>query len=661
MKLLILLLALMLPGPGMPADAAQDELAPQRNKFIQAEQALKKGNNKLFQQLSSELKDYPLYPYLQYAALRKNFGQTSFEAMAKIADEVSNTPLEAELRDTWLRSLAARGQWAEYLQAYRPSKGITLQCYHRRALLETGHKDQALATIETLWLTGETLPQACDAVLAAWKESGLMSQDRLWQRFQLAMNARNITLAHNLATSLSKAERPWAELWLRTHNNPSLILNSTDFSSYHPMRTAIITHGLRQLARRNASAAAELWTTEVSHRFQFNETERTEIVRIIATALTAQGRPEAYQWLANLDPGLVNERLSELRIRTALNQENWEATLDWIKKLPPEALQDKRWQYWRARALEKLGQHALAEDIYFNLAQYRDYYGFMAADRLNLPYRFTNRPLNIAEGRFSFKDHPALLRARELRYLNRIVEARREWYFATQPMSDAQLQWAAKLAHSWGWYDRAILTVAKTSNLDDLEVRFPLAHYDKVISEAHASKIEPALAYAVIRQESAFTTDARSGVGALGLMQLMPRTAKVHAKSLGIQVDQRNLIDARTNIRLGMSHLRSVLDEFKNHPLLATAAYNAGEGAVRRWLPESGSVASDIWAESIPYNETRNYAQNILAFTAIYEQRLGQQPTPLEVRMPPVQGRGKQGNKPADAKQPSDNGTPALQ
>ena len=195
---------------------------------------------------------------------------------------------------------------------------------------------------------------------------------------------------------------------------------------------------------------------------------------------------------------------------------------------------------------------------------------------------------------------------------------------------------AAQLAHDWSWHDRAIMTLMQADYWDDLEKRFPLAHRDLVQTNAKLHGVEAAWTFAIIRQESAFTEDAKSHAGAMGLMQLMPATAKQVAHNLQVRFHRNDLLDASTNVMLGVSFLRRMLDQFKGNKVLATAAYNAGGHRVTKWLPKEGSIPADLWVELVPFNETRDYCKRVLTYTVIYEQRLGQRPVPLIERMVPI-------------------------
>jgi soluble lytic murein transglycosylase len=202
------------------------------------------------------------------------------------------------------------------------------------------------------------------------------------------------------------------------------------------------------------------------------------------------------------------------------------------------------------------------------------------------------------------------------------------------------MQMAATLAHSWGWYDRALLTLNKAESWDDLIVRFPLAWRDGIEKHAGQRELDPAWVFSVVRQESAFVEDARSPAGALGLMQVMPATGRETARALGWKsFTTAQLTHASTNLPIGTAYLRRMLNHFNGNVVLATAAYNAGPGNVARWLRPGDCTEPDIWIEQIPFTETRKYVQRILYFASIYDWRLGRDVRPIASRVAPVQRR----------------------
>lgn len=614
-------------------------LDAQREIFVAADTALKKGQLSLYRQLKSQLHDYPLLPYLEYDYLRKRLHRLPAGRIEQFLQTYRDTPLAERLLGAWLDTLARQGKWQHYLKYFQPDGSTSRECLKRWALYRTDHKTQALEDVEKLWVVGHSQPKSCDRIFAAWQNDGHMTTEQVWQRFELAMQSRHTQLARYLVRFLPDDQKHWARLWLRVHSRPQLATVAERFTDYHPLRNTILVDALKRLAYRDLDLAVKSWDI-LRNQYPFNESQRNTIERTLAMRYALERQPEALGWLASLpEPDVNDTTIGEWRIRSALGQKNWEAVLYEIGLLPEQRRETTCWRYWRARAHEALGQQARADELYWELSQNRGYYGFLAADRLGISYRFENQPATVKANDIDYLAHlPGLVRAHELLALGRTVDARREWVFATRPLSEDLLRQAAVIAQDWGWFDRAILTMARTSYRDDLNLRFPLAYHDNIAREAQNNNIDLALAFALIRQESAFTSDARSHAGALGLMQLMPRTARSVAHRIGIKyTGYYGLTDADTNLKLGMHHLSRVMHRYQGNPVLATAAYNAGEYRVKQWIPAQGSIDADIWTETLPFAETRNYVQNILYFATIYEQRLGRQDiTTLSQRMPDI-------------------------
>jgi soluble lytic murein transglycosylase len=335
---------------------------------------------------------------------------------------------------------------------------------------------------------------------------------------------------------------------------------------------------------------------------------------------------------------MLDDKVVSLHFYSAMRDQDWESAQEWLERLSLGEQHTPQWRYWRGRVLEAKGHLEEARSVYLLNGEQRGYYSFLAADRAGHRYQFAHSPITYHVSELAdVESLPAIQRARELYAIKRTVDARREWNYAIERMTQPQLLKAAKLADAWGWHDRAISSLAQAKYWDDLELRFPLAHQQQVLHQAARQKINPAWAFAIIRQESAFTADARSHAGALGLMQLLPRTARDMARSLRVRTPRRgDLLKIDTNIQLGVGYLKKVQDRYQGHPVLATAAYNAGPSNVKRWLPNDKSVAADIWIETVPFKETRDYLKRVLTYTVIYEQRLGQQPRSLLERMTPI-------------------------
>jgi len=617
-------------------------LSTQRTNFIAAEKFLSQGKLSRYRKLKASLEAYPLYPYLEYKELRRRLHKQKKNRIQRFLTRYADTPLAPQLRNAWLNHLAKRGRWQTYLEFYKPSLSVTRQCYYLRALYKSGKKQEALQQAGELWLYKKSRPKACNPIFKSWQNAGMQTEETTWQRIQLAMDARQTSLARYLHKFLPKNEQKWVDRWLKVHRKPQLILSSKTFSQEHPYRNAILQHGIKRLARKDATAALHAWKL-LKARYAFTDEQTPKIERSLAFALLRDKSPEALPFLVEIEPAADDDLLREARIRAALDAHNWSTALVWLNALPEVQRTAEGWMYWRARTLDELGRTAEAEQLFRQVARERSYYGFLAADRLGVTYHLANIPLQVDT---SFQQKmmakSAIARAKELHTLGRLVEARREWEATTKDMNQDELQAVAKLAESWGWHDRAIFSLARTEYWDDLDLRFPLKHKAHIEQQASTNKLDIAWIFAVVRQESAFIQDARSGAGALGLMQLMPRTARqvsrrLHGRSLPSL--RSLLLKPKLNIQLGSAYLRQVFDRLNQHQVLATAAYNAGPHRVKKWLPEE-DMPADLWIETVPFKETRLYLQRVLSYTVIYEQQLGQKPMRLEHRMPLVKGTG---------------------
>jgi soluble lytic murein transglycosylase len=232
-----------------------------------------------------------------------------------------------------------------------------------------------------------------------------------------------------------------------------------------------------------------------------------------------------------------------------------------------------------------------------------------------------------------------MLRARELFFLDRLIDAKREWFQALRYLDQDQIKQAATLASRWQWHDSAIRTVAKTEHRSDYSLRFPMPYKRQVLEYAQARKLDPSLIYGVMRRESLFDPLARSSVGALGLMQLMPSTARKVASSLGMKRPRKaDILSVENNIRFGTQYLRNVMNRFDNNVALAAAAYNAGPSNVRKWLPTEQTMPADLWVETVPVEETRNYVQAVLAYSTVFDRSLGKN-TLISSRMGDIKPR----------------------
>jgi len=620
------------------------ELEAQRADFKNARTALKKGHYNTFKRYARSLKDYPLYGYLEYEYLRKRISKTPNKTIEAFIESHEDSPISRRMRYSWLRKLANTGQWEKFLEEYRDSGGSAkLRCSHAMALYKTGKTEAAILETNRAWLVAKSQPTSCNQVFKIWEKNGGKTREMIWERIELAIIKGRVSLANYLAKELSKEDRLWVNRWIQMRRRPAANLHRNIYKVDLPIARKIVRHGVMRLARRDAGAAADYWQEVRNQHLQIEPEEVADVDQYVALRASYQKHPQALEWLGQLHN--PSKKAQDWRIRAALAQQDWWAALTWIEALPAVERDTAQWRYWRARILEMQSRQlpvlrTAADRIFGSLAKERSYHGFLAADRTGRDYDLNSNPLIVSDDELNkMSQRPAVRRAYELYRLGMHVEARREWYTHIRGMDSTELQTISVLASKWGWHDRAIQTVAKSNHYDDLDLRFPIEYLDLVMANAQDQQIDPAWIYGVLRQESAFMPDARSSAGALGLMQLMPRTGRITAKKLKTRIrSSQDILNVNKNIKLGSAYLRRMLDRNEGHSALATASYNAGPHRVSKWIPEE-TISADLWVESIPFNETRQYVRRVMAYTVIYDQRLDGDFVKMRTRMPVVKAK----------------------
>ncbi len=610
----------------------------EREAFVAAEDALKRGKITEYQELRKGLENYPLYPYLEYGELRYGFSSKKLPRVKEFLKRYPDLPVSDLLRSSWLNHLAAKKEWDSYLDLYTPQSSIERQCSYIRALISTNEREKAYKLVKPIWLHGSSQPDDCNQVFKEWQNAGKLTPKLVWGRIELAMQEGETSLARYLRRYLPAKERGWFDQWIHIHNNPERMARHNKLIGPKRLQQAIQAHGLKQLAHRNIDTALKVW-----ERLQKNEEKlpaelMQQAEHTIALRLLRSGHKRSLEFLDRIQPQETDTLLHEKRLRHVLTKQKWDLLNKWTQQLPPQLKSSDEWRYWNARALVELGKKKEAKAQLQQLTKERSFYGFLAADLLNADYNLDFNPTDVTIATIKqLEKNPGLVRSREMFLLNRFVSGRREWRAATNNMSSQQLKGAAILARDWGLHDRSIAVLAQAGLWEDLNLRFPIAHRKHVDEAARKKDLDSAWVFAVIRQESAFVQDAHSPAGALGLMQLMPRTARSTARRLKMGSPQESkILQPEINILLGTSYLKSVLDELGENMVLATAAYNAGPGRVRGWLPKK-PMPADLWIATVPVDETRGYLQRVLAYTVIYKQRLGKNTGRLSDSMPLIQ------------------------
>ncbi len=617
----ILLLTSLLLSSNSTASISQ-----QRQLFVEAEQALRDRKPKLFSRLTDQLVDYPVVAYLKHDELKSRLGRAKAKEVSEFLEEYKNYPFAYHLRGRWLRLLAKRGKWSDYLSFYDDRKSAKYKCLEITAKLKTQQLDGLNKDIKKLWLTGYSQPDECDLPFSYF----LNSNDKevlplVWERIEKAFKARRSSLALFLARNLDKKDQKIVKTWYYAHRNPEKYLKKLIRYSDSPINRKVIIHTIKRLARKKSLDAQKHWS-KFNQKFKFSKAQIDSVNKKIALSTAYQHKPEAKQLLENLPDDLKTDNAYIWLARINLRDEDWIGLVRTIEEMPDRIKEEAEWIYWLARAYAETGLHSKAETIYEQLSTRGSYYGFLAADKVQKPYQIKQQH---AVSKASFDESELLgnninlLRARELFYLNRLLEARREWFQGIRKLDQTSIKQAATMASAWKWHDNAIKTVAKTPHREDYNLRFPMPYRSLVMSNVDKHKLDPSIIYSVMRRESLFDPLAKSRVGALGLMQLMPATARSVAKKLGLKRPrQYDILNVKNNIKLGTQYFKTVLGRFDNNVSLAAAAYNAGPSNVKRWLPKGESLAADQWVETVPFKETRHYVKAILAYATVFDKHL---------------------------------------
>lgn len=613
----------------LPALAQASSLESQRLAYDRALTSIEKQQWDQFRQLEPGLRNYVLYPYVRQAYLNQTFATASDSDLADFVNTHSDLPFVARLKDRWLTRLASEGKWSLFDQNYlEANHNASQDCRRAMHQWDLGDRAGAMQQAQTLWTVGRSQPNACDPLFDRWRAAGGLNDEIVWQRIRLALLYRQDALARYLA-KLMQQNQALATLFVDTATQPEKLRDADNYRGLPASKMAdIATVSLRRLGRDDASVALSLWPSYKD--LPYSEEDRLAITRDIGVRLAKRVDPAALEFMAANDPQMNDDEISEWRVRLALRTRQWDAARQLTQQLPASLAEQSRWRYWRLRSTQ-LSSSAAGELVseYKSLAQERDFYGFLAAERARQPYALNHQRANVADDVMrSVQQDPGILRAREFLNRNDVLSARREWYHAGDRFNRDQLIAQAVLANEMAWYFPAIRGISQAQYWDDLDIRFPMAYQQSIQDQARTRQINSTWVYAITRQESAFMADARSHAGAMGLMQLMPATARETARRYAIPYSgSADALIPERNIALGAAYLSGLSQQFSGNRVLASAAYNAGPGRVRQWTRDMGSLPADVWIESIPFDETRKYVQSVLSYAVIYGQKLGiQQP-----------------------------------
>ncbi len=623
MRLTITLSLLLL---ALPALASVDA------DFQAARTAYQKGNIDRFQKYAGKIPEqYPLSPYLRFWRLKIDTPGNA--ALQRFIDDNPDTPLSDRLRNELARQFGRAEDWAafraQYLLVARPDQ--ELQCYELRRRLAAGDKveEQGLA----LWRTPRDLPSSCDPLFTSLAERGALTLDDRLARLRLALDTGNLRLAREVNARLAPDQAMAEDALSRAQRAPERFLEDP---ANTPAQREAALYALTQIAKNDPDAAARIWETRAAG---FPEADQRYGWGQIGMHAARRHEPRALDWFARAG-NTVSEAQLLWKVRVSLRAGKWIDVYNSIMAMPESTQNEAVWRYWKARALKALNAQYPANLLFAKLSQEINYYGLLAEEEL--PARLEARPAEYkvnADDLKAAESHVGLARSLLLRRLGDMGNAVAEWDWALRGMNDRQILAAAELARRAGWYDRAIITADRTRGEHDFDLRYIAPYRDLASAYAHDNGLDEAWVFGLMRQESRFVDYARSGVGATGLMQIMPATAKWIANQLGLgRKAHAGVGNPETNIRFGTFYLKHIYDSLDQSPVLATAGYNAGPGRARRWQAET-PLEGAIYVESIPFGETREYVKRVLTNAMFYRNRFGGEARSLKDRLGTIPAR----------------------
>jgi len=607
----------------LPANAAPDDI------FLALRDVVRADDSASALSLAARLPDYVIASYVDYYRLKPRV--RDFTApVAEIRDFLTRyegSAIADRLRNDWLLALGKNGDWATFDEQYPLfvlNDDVQVKCFalNSRALKGQNVADEARAVL----INPKDFGQGCTDLIATLMQNHQFDENDLWAQLRQAVEAGNIPVARRIAALSDNASTMLAPVI----NKPAAILARGPGKGRTAHELYILAIG--SAARNNPQQAAIL----LSGVSALTPSELSIAWAQVALPASMKLMPEAINYWSKTGDAPLSYEAYQWKARIALRAGDWKMVRATIEAMPASLRSDITWVYWLARALRQDGQSEVAQRMFQSIASNVGFYGQLATEELGKKIVIPPGPTPPTAAEIApMAQNAGFKRALKFYELNMRFEGIREWNWELRKMTDRQLLAAAEFARQSDVLDRMVNTSDRTRAEMDFTQRFPAPHLTEMSANTGPLGLENAWVYGLIRQESRFIKNAQSYVGASGLMQLMPSTAKYVAKKIGmLQFKQDQINDIRTNLRLGTSYLNMVLGNLDGSQALATAAYNAGPSRPRSWrstLP--GPVEGAIFAETIPFNETRGYVKNVMSNATYYAALFENRPQSLKQRL----------------------------
>src|SRR3569623_1772209 len=606
--------------PGIETTAADD------NIFLSLREASRRDDSAKAIELASRLANYPIPSYVEYYRLKPRIKTAAATEIRDYLSRYEGSAIADRLRNDWLLELGRQRDWAAFDEQYPQfvlNDDTQLKCY---ALMSKIAKGQNVADeARALLVSPKDYGEACPALVAMLAQSGQFSADDVWAQIRLASEFSNAALARRHAILTDASDKQIAQAFDR----PSAVVARGAGKTLAAHQVFIVALG------RVARASAEQAAGALIVAQQLNEQERALGWAQIALQASLKLAPNALDYWRRAEGAPLSTEAYQWKVRSALRAGDWKLVQSGIESMPSFLQKDITWIYWLGRALKTQGKEEEAKERFKSIADQTNFYGQLAQEELGEKIVIPIRPLPPThEELAAAADNEGFRRALKIFDLNLRFEGVREWNWQLRKLDERQHLAAAEFARLNNVLERMVQTADRTRVEVDFTQRFPYPFQDIMHPTAQALNLDMAWVYGLIRQESRFVRKAQSHVGASGLMQVMPATARLVARKIGLNFNQSQLNEVNTNILLGTNYLSMVLNALDGSQTLATAAYNAGPGRPRAWRSTlTRAVEGAIFAESIPFSETRGYVKNVLSNATYYAAMFENKAQSLKARL----------------------------
>jgi len=618
---------------------------PTDTTLLEMREAFRRGNTDTLSALLPTVRGHVLEPLASYWEMKPRLETASPTEIRAALSRHPGTYWEDRLRNDWLLQLAEQRDWTSFaaeLPAFRMNDDRQIQCY--ALMLDAAANripaGEAALQVQALWHAQRNADDGCATAAKAFLDSGHLKQQAVWQRARLGMDVNRPAV---VAQAVAMLDPQWVPLVDEVAKNPAQFLDDK-FTAIRTRTKEMVVLATIRLASSDPAAAAE----EMNRKrwvAQLTQEERSWVWGVIGKRSAQKLQDEALSYFVQGQNIYMTDDHLAWKARAGMRAGAWGHVRNAIAHMSEAQASEPTWIYWRARAMQALREPDAiaatlqARALYDSIASPHGFYEQLALEELGHPIMPPAPPAALtAQEREAAASHPGLQRALAAFRLGLRGEAVREWNYTVAlhtpgGMPERELLAAADLACRNELWDRCINTSLRTSAVADHAQRFPMPHRAEVVRRSTEIGLDPAYVYGLIRQESRFVTNARSHVGASGLMQVMPATARWTAKKIGLSSFRAHQItDRDTNILIGTAYLKFALDDFEGSLPLAAAAYNAGPGRSRAWR-NGPALPGEIWAENIPFEETRDYVKQVLANTTNYAALISAQPQSLRARL----------------------------